>query len=135
VAYGAGTTEYMRSVGGYALTLECGQHEDPAGPEIARHAIRQAIAVLGLADLPLEPRRSDHECLSLCEVVDRDEAVDAFVREWRSFDRLRQGDVIARRADGRPLVAPFDGRIVFPDVGALPGREWYCLARGSRRPL
>src|SRR3954468_14527504 len=27
-AYGIGTTEYMRSVGGCAVTLECGQHED-----------------------------------------------------------------------------------------------------------
>ena len=26
--YGVGTTEYMRSQGGYGLTLECGQHQD-----------------------------------------------------------------------------------------------------------
>src|SRR4029079_6500912 len=28
-AEGVGTTEYMRSVGGYGVTLECGQHDDP----------------------------------------------------------------------------------------------------------
>ena len=32
--YGVGTTEYMRSIGGSALTLECGQHEDPAAPDV-----------------------------------------------------------------------------------------------------
>ena len=33
--YGVGTTEYMRSVGGCALTLECGSHDDPASIEVA----------------------------------------------------------------------------------------------------
>ncbi|MDP1680484.1 MAG: succinylglutamate desuccinylase/aspartoacylase family protein, partial [Burkholderiales bacterium] len=27
--YGVGTTEYMRARGGYGVTLECGQHDDP----------------------------------------------------------------------------------------------------------
>ena len=49
-AYGIGTTEYMRSVGGYGVTLECGQLDDPAGPEVALHGIRQALALLGIAD-------------------------------------------------------------------------------------
>jgi hypothetical protein len=40
-AYGIGTTEYMRTVGGYAVTLECGQHEDPAAPGVAYHAGRR----------------------------------------------------------------------------------------------
>ena len=34
-SYGVGTTEYMRSRGGYGVTLECGQHDDPEGPEVA----------------------------------------------------------------------------------------------------
>ncbi len=54
-AYGIGTTEYMRSVGGYGVTLECGQHDDAAAPEVARHAIRQTLALLGIADIPLAP--------------------------------------------------------------------------------
>jgi predicted deacylase len=46
--YGVGTTEYMRSVGGYALTLECGNHADPQAPEVAYRAIRNTLAHLGL---------------------------------------------------------------------------------------
>ena len=39
-SYGVGTTEYMRSQGangqgGYGITLECGQHQDPTAPEMA----------------------------------------------------------------------------------------------------
>lgn len=42
--YGVGTTEYMRSTGGYALTLECGQHADPAAPDVAYRAIMNTLA-------------------------------------------------------------------------------------------
>ena len=51
-AYGIGTTEYMRSVGGCAVTLECGQHDDPHAPEIAHRAIVRTLAHLGLIDAP-----------------------------------------------------------------------------------
>ena len=56
-------------------------------------------------------------------------AGDALAREWSSFDRLRKGDLIGTRADGTPVVAPDDGLIVFPDHKALPGNEWFYLAR------
>jgi uncharacterized protein len=134
-SYGIGTTEYMRSQGGYALTLECGQHDDPAGPAVAYRAIRQAVACLGLADLPLAPPADRFECLSLVTVIDREHADDRFAREWTSFDALRAGDLIATRHDGTALVAEHDGRIVFPDPGALPGREWFYLAAPSRRTI
>jgi len=134
-AYGIGTTEYMRTTGGYAVTLECGQHDDPAGPEVARHAIRQALALLGIAELPLAPPQGAFECLTLATVVDRHAAGDTLVRGWKSFDPLAPGDLIARRADGTDLRAPEAGYLVFPDHAALPGHEWFYLARPSPRPL
>ena len=51
-SYGVGTTEYMRTQGGYAITLECGQHADPAAPDVAYRAIRNTLAHLGLVDEP-----------------------------------------------------------------------------------
>ena len=134
-SYGVGTTEYMRSVGGYGLTLECGQHDDPAGPDVAHHAIRQTLALLGIADLPLAPPAHPFECLALAEVVDRHAEGDRFAKPWTSFDPLAQGELIALRADGSEVRAPESGCIVFPDVSALPGHEWFYLAQRSRRPL
>ena len=136
--YGIGTTEYMRSRGGWGVTLECGQHDDPAAPQVAWRAIRQAVACLGLAQLPdfrPAPPAEAFECLSLVTVIDRERADDRFVRDWTSFDALRGGELIATRHDGTPVVADHDGRIVFPDPGALPGREWFYLARPSERPV
>jgi uncharacterized protein len=127
-SYGIGTTEYMRSRGGYGVTLECGQHDDPAGPEVAYRAIRQAIALLGLADLPLTPPAAPLERLRLVTVVDREHEDDRFAKTWTSFDALKAGDLIATRADGTPVRAEQDGHIVFPDPNAKPGHEWFYLA-------
>jgi predicted deacylase len=134
-AYGIGTTEYMRSVGGYGVTLECGQLDDPAGPGVALHGIRQALALLGIADLPLAPAQEPIECLTLATVVDRHAEGDRFVKAWTSFDPLAAGELVALRADGTELRAPEAGYIVFPDHKALPGHEWFYLARPSLRPI
>lgn len=133
--YGVGTTEYMRSRGGYAMTLECGQHVDPQAPEVAYHAIRQALALLGLAAIALDPPRTDHERLRLVDVVDRLHPEDRFVRAWASFDRVAAGEPIAVRHDGRLLAAAADGYVVFPNDKAEPGHEWYYLAQPSGREL
>jgi hypothetical protein len=125
----------MRSQGGYAVTLECGQHDDPAAPEVAWHAIRQTIALLGLAELPLAPPAAPFECLSLARVIDRHAEADRFVRSWTSFDPLAAGELIAVRADGGEVRAEEAGYIVFPDPTARPGHEWFYLAQTSSRPL
>ena len=85
--YGVGTTEYMRSIGGSALTLECGQHEDPAAPDVAYRAIVNTLAHLRLTDAP-DPPPARMECLSLCEVIDRLHPDDAFAR---GLAQLRPG--------------------------------------------
>lgn len=126
--YGVGTTEYMRSVGGYALTLECGQHEDPASPQVAYRAIRNTLAFLGLVDAPPPAPVGAYEALRIEEVFDREHADDRFARAWSSFDRVARGEVIATRADGTPLAAEKDGWILFPDAKAQPGHEWFYLA-------
>jgi predicted deacylase len=129
--YGVGTTEYMRSVGAYALTLECGQHEDPQAQEVAYRAIMNTLAFLGMIDAPppepVAPERM--EALSMVAVYDKQHADDTFSRNWSSFDPVRQGEEIGRRADGTPVLADFDGRILFPDAAAGANSEWYYLTR------
>ena len=133
--YGVGTTEYMRARGGWAMTLECGQHDDPAAPEVAYQAIRQALALLQMAAIPLAPARTDHEVLRLVEVTDRLHVEDRFVKAWASFDPVRAGEPVAVRHDGHIVAAPADGRIVFPNSKAEPGHEWFYFAQPSGRRL
>jgi predicted deacylase len=131
--YGVGTTEYMRRMGGWALTLECGQHDDPQAPEVAYRAILNTLAHLRLIDAPLPSPVSGVEALRLCDVVDKLHADDAFSRAWTSFDEVRAGDLIGTRHDGAAVRAQADGRIVFPNASAQPGQEWFYLARPQAR--
>jgi len=131
--YGIGTTEYMRSVGGYAITLECGQHEDPSSPQVAYQAIRNTLAFLGLTKGAALPVAERYEALRIREVVDRAHAADRFAREWSSFDRLTKGDIIATRSGGAVVTAQSDGWILFPDAKAEPGHEWFYLAEPVER--
>ncbi len=98
-------------------------------PQSAYAAIRNALAHLGIAAAEPPPAVREVEYLSLVDVIDRLADGDAFAREWSSFNRLAKGDLIATRADGTELRAPEDGFIVFPDHKALPGNEWFYLAR------
>ena len=132
-AFGIGTTEYMRSVGGCAVTLECGQHADPQAPQVAYRAIVNTLAHLGLSDAADPPPMAQIEALRLSEVVDRLHADDAFAKAWRSFDPVAAGERIATRHDGTAVTAPFAGAIVFPNPGAEVGHEWFYLARPSQR--
>ena len=129
--YGVGTTEFMRTTGGYALTLECGQHADPAAPDVAYRAIMNTLAFLNVVDAP-EPEPvalEQMESLSMVAVYDKLDAGDKFSRVWSSFDPLAKGDLIGTRADGTPVIAEFNGKILFPDVNAAPNNEWFYMTR------
>ena len=127
--YGVGTTEYMRSVGGYAITLECGSHDDPASPDVGYRAILNTLAFLGISSSPPPEPVGSFEALRMVEVHDRNHADDAFSRAWASFDPLRKGDLIGTRHDGTRLYAEDDGCILFPDAKAEPGNEWFYVTK------
>lgn len=133
--YGIGTTEYMRSMGGMAITLECGQHDDPSGPNVAHRAILNTMAHLGMIDVPAPAPRTDIEVLRLIHVTDRLNPGDTFAKPWASFDPVQAGELIGHRHDGTVVAAQGDGFIVFPNTKAMPGNEWFYFARRSDRSL
>ena len=127
--YGVGTTEYMRARGGYAVTLECGQHDDPAGIDVGRHAILQTLGLLGITSTPATPPIAAPEILRLIDVTDKEHAGDAFTREWRSFDAVMAGEVIGTRQTGVEVKAQGDGFVVFPNPRGEVGQEWFYFAQ------
>jgi len=133
--FGVGTTEYMRSQGGYAVTYECGQHDEAEAPDRARYAILQTLKLLGLMPGMPEPPPSTIELMKLVDVVDRLHEGDTLAREFQSFDPLREGDIIGTRADGTEVRAERDGFIVFPNPGAEVFAEWFYFAVESDRQL
>lgn len=138
--FGVGTTEYMRACGGYGVTLECGQHDDPKAPAVAHQAVMRTLRLLGMLDEEVvEPAPQGdgvaHTVMCLFDVIDCEHAGDHFTREWASFDPVRAGEVIGHRDDGRAVLAEKDGWIVFPNPRAQVGQEWFYLARASERSL
>ncbi len=133
--YGVGTTEYMRTQGGYSITLECGQHNDPQAPQVAYRAIRNTLSHLGLIDAAPPVLRTEVELLRLTQVVDRYHEGDTFSREWASFDAVPAGTCIATRHEGTPVLAQQDGYIVFPNPRSPAGNEWFYLAQRSERDI
>ncbi len=133
--YGVGTTEYLRSRGGIAVTLECGQHEDPRAPDFAHRAVLRALVHLRMAAVEVEPAPPPRELLRLVEVFDRLHPGDRLARAWTSFEPIRAGEPIGVRHDGTPVPAPADGRVVFPNPNAGVGAEWCYFAVPSPRRL
>ena len=131
--YGVGTTEYMRSVGGYGLTLECGQHDDPEAPHIAYRAIRNALAHLGISRGTMPVPVTDGEALRLYRVIDKHHPDDRLSQDWASFDRISASELIGVRHDGTQVLADCDGYLVFPNPNAQPGQEWFYLAKPGER--
>lgn len=132
VTEGIGTTEYMRSVGGYAVTLECGQHDDPASIEVGYVAIRNALSHLGLIDdAPLTrvtPRVIQMKQLVMCE-----KEADKVEGDWTTGDMVKAGQAVARRADGTLVAAERDLMAIFPHRKAKPGEPLMYLGEPSPR--
>jgi predicted deacylase len=126
---GIGTTEYMRAQGGIAITLECGQHDDPEAAEVAYRAILASLAHLGLTAEPSPPQTSEIEYLGLYDVVVREHEDDTLARTWCSFDPITKDDLLATRSDGARVVAEEDGVVLFPDPAAPAGSPWFYVAR------
>ena len=124
---GIGTNEYMRSQGGYAVTLECGFHDDPQAIEVAAQAIRGALAHLGLAAVPA-PAPHGGRVARLREVVLREAPGDTLARDWRSFDPVAADELLGTRADGRAVRAERAGCVLFPFPESQVDQEWFYLA-------
>lgn len=121
-----GTTEYARRFGARAVTLECGGHREAHSIDVARRAIGLALAHLDLvaggavagdvsAAVPLiEAKR----------VFFRNRG-GAFVKDWKNFERVRAGEVIAYDGDGTALAVPGDGVLILPHADTPDGSEWF----------
>lgn len=124
--WSVGTTEYARYKGAMSITMECGQHQDPQAPEYAYQAILNTLGHLGMLDRPATKNKARHMRLETC-AYRTDEG--SFAREWKNFENIAKGELIATRANGEKLLAPFDGIIVLPNAKAGIDAEWYYFGR------
>lgn len=120
VTEGYGTTEFMRFCGGYAVTLECGTHDDPKAADIGYAAIRNTLAQLQLVDATLPPAALS-DVIEMVEVLLCEAEGDRAETGWRTGDAVKAGATLAHRADGSKVTAPRDGYIIFPNTAPKLG--------------
>ncbi len=133
--FAIGTAEYMRSVGGYGLTVECGQHRDAQAQEVAYQAMLNTLRFLDMLGGDKPQRVSDVVAIRLINVVEKLHEDDSLSRSWSNFDAVVEGDIVAIRHDGSQVVAESDGYVLLPDSHALAGGEWFYLAKAHTRFL
>ena len=109
ISYGIGTTEYMRAHGGYAVTVECGQHLDPEAPAVARAAIDNALRLLDMGGLlpeegaaPATCHDHDHDAPATEPSPDfsRSEFTPPSDEQAARFELIELSDVFDRHATG-----------------------------------
>ena len=129
-----GTTEYTRSCGGIAATLECGQHGNLTNVAVARRAILGALDFLDLClQIPetFPPTPGVH-CVAMRQVY-RKQRAGKLAKQWRHFESVEEREVLARYDDGEEVRSPSSGSIILPDhrPDLKPGAEWFYFATRS----
>jgi hypothetical protein len=84
----------------------------------------RALRHLRLTDAE-PPSITVERAIEIVDVVLCHSAGDRLVREWRTGDPVKAGEIIATRQDGSPLAAPADGFVIFPHANARPMDEMY----------
>jgi len=96
------------------FAIEAGQHTEPAS---SQRAIECAIALLqNLKMIPGISTSVVGEYKEYCieEVVTFPDDSFDFVSNFKTYDVIYEGQVIARSIDGEEIVAPFDGHLILP---------------------
>lgn len=132
---GTSTAIFMRANGRYGVTLECGQHDDPAAPEIAYRAILNALALYQLIEAPAPAPVAAPVAVRFRQTILRRGEADRFSRAWQSFDAVEAGELVGTFGDGEELRAERDAYLLFPDPLARPGTEWIYFADAGERFL
>ena len=104
-----GTVEYARRFGAIAVDIECGQHKDPLAPGIAYAAIRNCrCAITGnyrRTKARNQTAGKNTQLVTMSHVYYRDDE-GRFPKSWKHLEPVKEGEPMALRADGSPLLAP-----------------------------
>ena len=134
-----GTTEYARTRGALAVTLECGNHANADAADVGYRGILRALAHLGMLDaksraaLEAQPSSAGQRCVKM-KSMHRREAGAEFAKPWKHFDPVAKGEAMARLKDGTAITASDDGFIVLPKDSAGPGEEWFFFGTAIAVP-
>jgi predicted deacylase len=132
-----GAVEYIRTVGGRSITLECGQHKAPGAPDVAYVAAVNAMAYHGLIDaaaarseiagITLSPL-GQLKYAKMLSVIPNAPGM-TLARSFRHFETLEAGTELVRQPDKAAITAPVKGYAIMPWPEAPIGEGILYFAR------
>lgn len=121
-----GTTDYARERGILGVTVECGQHADPAAVNVAECVILRTLSHMGMANVPAGSFPAPSR-VRLRTVEWKHDVGDKLAGPWRHLDQVSEGTVIAQRANGACIRATAECVVLFPGHTARVGAEWFYI--------
>ena len=123
------TSGYAARMGKIELTIECGQHDDPNAPLLAKNAILSALHHFGLiTHLPPyhTPVSQTPTLYRMTDIIIK-KKLGRLARSYLHFDAVQKNETIALYDDGTKFIAPADGVIIMPDDTCALHQEWFYL--------
>jgi predicted deacylase len=131
---GVGVAENFRRLGGYGVTVECGNHNDQTAPDVAYSSIKNALGYLGIIDE--KPKQKPfNKSLKISQVLLKLSEGDKFPCNWQLFDKIQQDDILVERENGELETASAPGAIIFIYSDALVGGAWLYIAKDDSKGL
>ena len=116
-----------------SLSVECGQHDDPAAITVAYEVIRNICDHFNVIAYP-EKRSPVKPAFYHVQSVVRREAPGRFVRDWQSFDFVERGMPLALYENGRAVQADTTGFIFMPNEATPLNEEWLTIIQQIEKP-
>ncbi len=130
-----GTTEFTRQFGACAVTLECGNHRNENADHIGAQAILNGLSHLEMitGHYAHQKKSNQQHCAKMKKVFYK-EAEGEWIKQWKHFDHVKQGEILIKYKDGTTITADEDGFLILPKDFATIGGEWIYFGVESEFP-
>ena len=118
------TERYVNLVGNSGLTLEAGYHKDPKAVDLAYASILNLMKNLEMIEGSFE--KKEKTIVKMTNIIIK-EKEGHLVQDFKHFDFLKKGTLIAQCEDGEQIFAQKDCYMIIPNHNARIGAEWYYL--------
>lgn len=120
------TISYTNSVGVAGVTIECGQHDDPKSFSVACASIINILNTYGVIK-STTPHIYNKEvsAYSMQKIYFKKHRDDTLVKNFKNFDLIKAGELIAKRENGEKITSETKGYIMLPNDSVEKGQEWF----------
>ncbi len=125
------TVRYAYERGKISLTVECGKHHSVSAERVAFETILNTLRHFGVIGGKPSKIKTATKTFQLESMYFKESAGDVLTKHWKNFEPVSRGQVVARRANGSVIKAPYQGYTVLPKQDPPIGDEWFYLAQSN----